>query len=140
MCCKRYLSDEGMNVLIGKYWDEAKTHLGRDFSVDMSTVEITFLIIHIHGCHWGLSIFHVKNRDARFDNGYHCPINKEMQDKTRIILTSFQQATGLLCFEILSWSPVQRFKVPMPDQPSVIATSCKGTGSCGVGVVYCVRD
>ena len=110
------------------------------FSVDMSTVEIIFLPVHIHGCHWGLSIFDVKNRDVRFDDGYHCRITKEMQDNTRIIITSFHQTTGLPCFDISSWSPVQRFKIPMPDQPSVSATSCNGTGSCGVGVVYCVRD
>lgn len=124
LCCERYLNDEVTNLLIVKYCDEANVRLGRDFftmlpsyatskfcasavnhvcfSVDMSTVEIIFLPVHIHGCHWGLSIFDVKNRDVRFDDGYHCRITKEMQDNTRIIITSFHQATGLPCFDISS--------------------------------------
>ena len=162
LCCERYLNDEVMNLLIMKYCEEAnERHQEEAFtmlpsyvtsvfgtnsihhlcaSVDMSKVDTVFLPTHLHGCHWGLTIFYVKEHEVQFDDGYHCPITNELEDTITGILKTFHQATGLQCFESSSWSRTQRFRIPMPDQPPVTATSRNGTGSCGVGVLCCVRD
>ena len=49
-------------------------------SVDMSKVDTVFLRMHPHGCHWGLTIFYVKEQEVQFDDGYHCPITNELED------------------------------------------------------------
>lgn len=162
LCCKRYLNDEVMNLLIIKYCEEANERgHGEVFTmlpsyvqsafgtnaihyvcanVDIGKVDIIFLPMHLHGCHWGLSVFYVKKQEVQFDDGYHCPITSEMESTISGILKTFHQATSLPCFEPSSWSPLQRFEIPMPDQPTVTAGSLNGTGSCGVGVLCCVRD
>ncbi|KAL9977299.1 hypothetical protein ACROYT_G014689 [Oculina patagonica] len=162
LCCERYLNDEVMNLLIIKYCEEAnKRRQGEVFTmlpsyvtslfgtnaihqvcanVDMSKVDIVFLPMHLHGCHWGLAVFYVKKQEVQFDDGYHCPITNEMESTINGILRTFHQATSLPCFEPSCWSGVQRFKIPMPDQPAVSASFLNGTGSCGVGVLCCVRD
>jgi len=73
LCCERYLTDEIINVLTIKYCDAANERLGRDViamlptdtsrhfresavfnlvaNVDMSTVEMIFLPMLLHGNH-----------------------------------------------------------------------------------------
>ena len=162
LCCEQYLNDEVTNLLIIKYCENANERCQEEVftmlpsyvtsvfgnnsihqlcaSVDMSKVHTVFLPTHLHGCHWGLTIFSVQEQEVQFDDGYHCPITNELEDTVRGILSTFHQATGLQCFEPSFWSRVQRFKIPMPDQPTVTASSHNGTGSCGVGVLCCVRD
>lgn len=162
LCCERNLNDEVMNLLIIKYCENANERPQEEVftmlpsyvtsvfgtnsihqlcvSVDMGKVDTIFLPTHLHGCHWGLTIFYVKEKEVQFDDGYHCPITNSLQDTINSILSTFHQATGLQCFEPSFWSRVQRFKIPMPDQPTVTASSRNGTGSCGVGVLCCVRD
>ena len=162
LCCERYLNDEVMNLLINKYCDEANSRLGGDVfsmlpsyvtaefgcnailqlcaSVDITTTEVVFYPKHLNGNHWGLIILNTKKKEVQIDDGYHCPITTEIKDTTNAILANFHQATNLPSFQLSSWSPVQRFKVTMPDQPTVSESSHHGTGSCGVGVVCCVRD
>lgn len=162
LCCEGYLNDEVMNLLIIKYCENANERPQEEVftmlpsyvtsvfgtnsihqlcvSVDMGKVDTIFLPTHLHGCHWGLTIFYVKEKEVQFDDGYHCPITNSLQDTINSILSTFHQATGLQCFEPSFWSRVQRFKIPMPDQPTVTASSRNGTGSCGVGVLCCVRD
>ena len=162
LCCERYLNDEVMNLLIIKYCENANERRQEEVftmlpsyvtsvfgnnsihqlcaSVDMSKIHTVFLPTHLHGCHWGLTIFYIKEQEVQFDDGYHCPITNELEDTVRGILRTFHQATSLQCFEPSFWSRVQRFKIPMPDQPTVTASSRNGTGSCGVGVLCCVRD
>ena len=53
--------------------------------------------------------------------------------KTLPISGQGQQITTLQQCRPRTWSKVQRFTVPMPDQPN-------GSGCYGVGVIYCVRD
>lgn len=102
LCCEIYLNKEIVSMLITKYCNEANEQCGKDvfplltsfvrsnistravhqmcISANFSTVEITFLPFHLLRCHWGLSIFDVKNREVRFDYGYHCPTTNQMQD------------------------------------------------------------
>ena len=54
-------------------------------------------------------------------------------DFTQSETANLYEITTLQHFLPRTWSKVQRFTVPMPDQPN-------GSGSCGVGVIYCVRD
>ena len=151
LCCERYLNDQVMNLLIRKFCDDVNERMGEnvpsyvkvDFglnvihqlcaNMDITSTEIVFFPVHLHGNHWGLSIFYIKEREVQFDDGYHCAITKQLGDNINSILTKFHEATNLPCFELSSWGSVKRFKVPMPDQPT-------GSGSCGVGVVCCVRD
>ena len=162
LCCERYLNDKVMNLLIIKYCEKANERLQEEVftmlpsyvtlafgansiqrlcaSVDMSKIGIVFLPVHLHGCHWGLTIFYVNEKDVQFDDGYHCPITKQIKNTVSVVLNTFHQATGLQRFEPSSWNTVQRFKIPMPDQPTDTANSRNGTGSCGVAVLCCVRD
>ena len=161
LCCERYLNDKVMNLLIIKYCEKANDHR-QEFltpltsyvmsvfgtnsihqlcaSVDTNKVDTVFLPTHLHGCHLGLMIFYVKEKEVQFDNGYHCPITNELEDTINSILRTFHQANDLQCFDSSSWTRVQRLKIPMPDQPTVTASSRNGTGSCGVGVLCCVQD
>ena len=143
LCCERYLTDEVINLLIIKYCDAANRRLEEELfcmlpsdvstnfrksavhnlyaNVNMSTVDLIFLPMHLHGNHWGLLVFDVRDCSIEYDDGFHYPI------------TAF--TTGLSRFQPSIWnrSRVQRFRVPMPDQPC-------SSGSCGVGVVFCVKD
>ena len=82
LCCERYLTDEIINVLTIKYCDAANARLERDVfamlptdiskqfresavfnlsaNIDMSTVEMIFLPMLLHGNHWGLLVFNVR--------------------------------------------------------------------------------
>ena len=154
-CCGRYLTDEVINLLINKYCDEANGRHGMDFfallpsvvstkfrqsavhnlraNVDMRTVEMIFLPMHLHGNHWGLLVFDASNCSVEYDDGFHFPVTVSIQELVGKTLASLCEITSLLRCQPSTWSRVQRFRVPMPDQPI-------GSGSCGVGVVYCVRD
>ena len=155
LCCERYLNDEVINLLINKYCNAANGRLGRDLfamlpsdvstkfresavhnlyaNVDISTVETIFLPMHLHGNHWGLLVFDASNCSVEYDDGFHYPVTASIQELASKTLTSLCEMSGLQRFQPSIWSRVQRFRVPMPDQP-------RGSGSCGVGVVYCVRD
>ena len=69
-----------------------------------------------------------------FDDGYHCQISRDLQDRTNIILSMIHENTKLVKSKQCDWKEIQRFKVPMPDHPKV------GSGSCGVAVICAVRD
>ena len=155
MCCERYLTDEIINVLTIKYCDAANARLERDVfamlptdiskqfresavfnlsaNIDMSTVETIFLPMLLHGNHWGLLVFNVRDCTVEYDDGFHYPVTSSVQQLSDRTLTAIFETTGLQRFQPPIWNKVQRFRVPMPDQPS-------GSGSCGVGVVFCVRD
>ena len=82
LCCKRYLNDEVMNLLIIEFCDEENERLGEnvfcmlpsdvkaDFglnvihqlckNMDITSMEIVFFPVHLHGNHWRLSIFYIK--------------------------------------------------------------------------------
>lgn len=92
-----------------------------------------YIPIHRDGNHWGLLVFNVNKRCVEYDDGFHysvCLSIQELADKT---LAHLYEITTLQHFRPWTWSKVQRFTVPMPDQPN-------GSGSCGVCVIYCVRD
>jgi len=84
-------------------------------------------------CHWGLVIFSVGEQSVFFDDGYHCQISRGLQDRTKIILSMIHENTELVKFKQCDWKQIQRFKVPMPDQPEA------GSGGCGVAVICAVR-
>ena len=155
LCCERYLTDEVINLLIIKYCDAANGRLGRELfcmlpsdistyfresavrnlyaNVDMTTVDPIFLPMHLHGNHWGLLVFDVRDCYIEYDDGFHYPITASIQQLANTTLKAISETTGLSRFQPSIWNRVQRFRVPMPDQPS-------NSGSSGVGVVFCVRD
>ena len=155
LCCERYLTDEIINVLTIKYSDAANERLGRDVfamlptdisrhfrgiavfnlvaNLDMSTVEMIFLPMLLHGNHWGLRVFNVRDCTVEYDDGFHYPVNSFVQELSGKTLKVIFETTGLRGFQRTNWNKVQRFRVPMADQPI-------GSGSCGVGVMFCVRD
>ena len=155
LCCERYLTDEVINLLIIKYCDAANGRLGRELFcmlpsdistyfresavrnlyaiVDMTTVDPIFLPMHLHGNHWGLLVFDVRDCYIEYDDGFHYPITASIQQLANTTLKAISETTGLSRFQPSIWNRVQRFRVPMPDQSS-------NSGSCGVGVVFCVRD
>lgn len=160
MCGERYLSDEIINLLIQSYCDRAnaKHHscryklLPSFLSVgevskklienickaeEMNEIEVLFLPIHMLQCHWGLAIFSVSEQTVFFDDGYHCPVSEDLRCRTKTILSVIAECTKLAKFQPLRWNEIQRFKVPMPDQPQ---NSEIGSGSCGVSVICAARD
>ena len=160
MCGERYLSDEIINLLIQSYCDRAnaKHHscryklLPSFLSVgevskklienickaeEMNEIEVLFLPIHMLQRHWGLAIFSVSEQTVFFDDGYHCPVSEDLRCRTKTILSVIAECTKLAKFQPLRWNEIQRFKVPMPDQPQ---NSEIGSGSCGVSVICAARD
>ena len=157
MCGERYLSDEIINLLIQRYCDlaneknqsctfillpsflsvgEVSGNLIRNICTveDMNEVEVMFLPVHMAElCHWGLVIFSVGEQSVFFDDGYHCQISRDLRYRTKIILSMIHENTELVKFKQCDWKEIQRFKVPMPDQPKA------GSGSCGVTVICAVR-
>lgn len=151
MCCERYLTDEIIKLLIIKYCDVANGLLGRELfcmlpsdistnfresavrnlyaNVDMSTVEVIFLPVHLYGNHWGRLVFDVRDCSVEYDDGFTI-LSPELASTTT--LKTISETTGLSRFQPSIWNRVQRFRVPMPDQPS-------SSGSFGVGVVFCAR-
>ena len=151
LCCERYLTDEIINVLTIKYCDAANARLERDVfamlptdiskqfresavfnlsaNIDMSTVETIFLPMLLHGNHWGLLVFNVRDCTVEYDDGFHYPVTSSVQQLSDRTLKAIFETTGLQRFQPPIWNKVQRFRVPMPDQPS-------GSGSCGAGVVF----
>lgn len=101
LCCERYLTDEIINVLTIKYCDAANARLERDVSamlptdiskhfresavfdlsanIDMSTVEMIFLPMLLHGNHWGLLVFNVRDGTVEHDDGFHYPVTSSVQ-------------------------------------------------------------
>ena len=155
LCCERYLTDEIINLFISKYCDTANDGFGRSVfamlpsdvstqfqtsavhhlnaNVELSTVETIFLPIHRDGNHWGLLVFNVNKRCFEYDDGFHYPKSLSIQELADKTLASLYEISTLQHFRPSAWMKVQRFKVPMPDQPNA-------SGSCRVGVIYCVRD
>ena len=68
-----------------------------------------------------------------YDDGFHYPMSFSIQELADKTLANLYEITTLQHFRPRAWSKVQRFMVPMPDQPN-------DSGSCGGGVIYCVRD
>ena len=88
-------------------------------SHDMASVVQMFLPVHMQNkCHWGLLIFSVRDCQVFFDDGYHYPIPKEPKCNATNIINIIYQTTSNDNFHPSKWSKVERFKVPMPDQPS----------------------
>ena len=97
---------------------------------DMESVANMFLPVHMNSCHWGLAMFSIKNKTVFFDDGYHCPIPKELK----------QNANRIIDINPFSWCDIRRFIVPLPDQPSAVTASPEGSRSCGVAVICAIRD
>ena len=102
-------------------------------NVELSTVETIFNPIHRDGNHWGLLVFNVNKRCVECDDGFHYPVCLSIQELADKTLAHLYEITTLQHFRPWTWSKVQRFTVPMPDQPN-------GSGCCGVGAIYYVRD
>lgn len=102
----------------------------------MGSVENMFLPVHMDSCHWGLAIFSIKNQTVFFDDGYNCSIPEELKHNATKIIQIIFQRTGNDKFNPSGWCDIERFTVPLPDQPSVAT----GSGSCGVAVICAIRD
>ncbi|KAJ7387583.1 Cysteine-type peptidase [Desmophyllum pertusum] len=109
LCCERYLNDEVINLLINTFCDAANERHGRTLytmlssyistnfqtsavqyiyaNVDMSTVEIIFLPIHLNGNHWGLLVFDANNCFVGYDYRFHYPVTLSLQDLPGKIIT-----------------------------------------------------
>ena len=85
-------------------------------------------------------MFSIKNKTVFFDDGYHCPIPKELKQNANRIIDIIFQTTGNDKFNPSSWCDIRRFIVPLPDQPSAVTGSPEGSGSCGVAVICAIRD
>ena len=86
-------------------------------NVNMSTVDRIFLPMHLHGNHWGLLVFDVRDCSIEYDDGFHYPITASIQQLANTTLKTISETTGLSRFQPSIWnrSRVQRFRVPMPD-------------------------
>ena len=163
LCGERYLSDEIINFLGQKYCDKANEESQMHQNIllpsylstgnvlktvverichqnDMESVANMFLPVHMNSCHWGLAMFSIKNKTVFFDDGYHCPIPKELKQNANRIIDIIFQTTGNDKFNPSSWCDIRRFIVPLPDQPSAVTGSPEGSGSCGVAVICAIRD
>ena len=98
-------------------------------NIDISAVEMIFLPMLLHGNHWRLLVFNVRDCTVEYDDGFHYPVTTSVQQLSDGTLKAIFETTGLQRFQPPIWNKVQRFRVPMPDQPS-------GSGSCGAGVVF----
>ena len=160
---ERYVSDEVINFLGQKYCDKAneESQLGQNIFLpsylstgkvlnnvvehichqnDMEGVVTMFLPVHMNSCHWGLAIFSMKNQTVYFDDGYHCPVPQNLKKNAREIIQIIFRVTGNDAFNPSSWCDIKRFTTPLPDQPSAATGSPDGSGSCGVAVIYAIRD
>lgn len=94
---------------------------------NMGTVVNMLLPVHRNACHWGLAILSIKDQTVFFDDGYHCPIPKELKTNCRRITDIIFQTSGDVKFN-------------PSDQPSSESGSPEACGSCGVAVVCAIRD
>ena len=163
LCGERYLSDEILNFLIQKYCDRSNERCQVEEHIllpsflstgnvlrnvvericlhtDMERVVNMFLPVHMNSCHWGLAIFSVGDQEIHFDDGYHCPIPGNLKTNAEKILNIVFESTRSDTYKASNWHEIQRFKVPMPDQPEGTTASKSGFGSCGVAVICAVRD
>ena len=137
---ERYLSDEIINLLIQRYCDLANennqsctfTLLSSFLSVgevsenviksictveDINEVEVMFLPVYMAElCHWGLVILSVGEQSVFLDDRYHCQISRDLQERTKIILSMIHENTELVKFKQCDWREIQRFK---PDQTNL---------------------
>ena len=121
LCCECYLTNEIINVLIRKDCDAANECFGRSiFAMLPSDVSTQFLTSAVHNLNVNVELSTVET--------IFIPIHRN--GKT---LANLYEITTLQDFLARTWSKVSRFTVPIPDQPNA-------SGSCGVGVIYCVRD
>ena len=49
-------------------------------NVDMSTVEMIFLPILLHGNHWRLPVFNVPDCAVEYGDGFHYPVTSSVQE------------------------------------------------------------
>ena len=137
-CCERYLTDEIINVLTIKYCDAANARLERDVfamlptdiskqfresavfnlsaNIDISTVEMIFLPMLLHGNHLRLLVFNVRDCTVEYDDGFHYPVTSSVQQLSDRTLKAIFETTGLQRFQPPIWNKVQRFRVPMSTQ------------------------
>jgi len=89
----------------------------------MASVVQMFLPVHMQNkCHWGLAIFSVRECKVFFDDGYHYPVPEQLKRNATDIIDIIYQTTSNDNFHPSKWCQIERFKVPMPDQPS---SSCE---------------
>ena len=94
--------------------------------VDVSAVDMVFLPMHLHGSHLGLLVFDARKCSVEHDDGFRYTMYSHISSgKASTTLKAICETTGLLRFQASIWSRVQRFRAPMPDQPS-------GSASCRV--------
>ena len=164
LCGERYLSDEILNFLGNKFCDRANDDHQSCLNVllpsflsngiiinsvvkkvctshDMASVANMFLPVHVQDeCHWGLAIFSVGDCKVFFDDGYHYPVTEELKRNATDVINIIYQTTSNENFHPSKWCQIERFKVPMPDQPSSSCGMTTGCGSCGVAVICLIRD
>ena len=164
LCGERYLSDEILNFLGHKFCERANDEHQACLNIllpsflssgniinsvvskicvshDMASVVQMFLPVHMQNeCHWGLAIFSVRECKVFFDDGYHYPVPEELKRNATDIMDIIYQTTSNDNFHPSKWCQIERFKVPMPDQPSSSRGTTTGCGSCGVAVICSIRD
>lgn len=164
LCGERYLSDELLNFLGDKFCDMANEKhqscqniLLPSFlstgtilesvvnnichSHDMASVVHMFLPVHMsEECHWGLAIFSVTDSTVFFDDGYHYPIPENLKRNSAEIIKVIYKASNNEHFQPSKWCKIERFKIPIPDQPSSSKGTTTGCGSCGVAVICSIHD
>ena len=108
-----------------KYSDAANERLGRDVfamlptdisrhfresavfnlvaNVDMSTVEMVFLPMLLHGNHWGLLVFNVRDCAVEYNESFHYPVNSFVQELSGKTLKVIFETTGLQRFQQTNW-------------------------------------
>ena len=164
LCGERYLSDEIFNFLGHKFCERANNEHQACLNIllpsflssgniinsvvskicvshDMVSVVKMFLPVHMQNeCHWGLAIFSVRECKVFFDDGYHYPVPEELKRNATDIIDIIYQTTSNDNFHPSKWCQIERFKVPMPDQPSSSRGTTTSCGSCGVAVICSIRD
>ena len=74
------------------------------------------------------------------DDGYHCPVPEKLKQNARRIFDAIFQTSGDVKFNPSAWCDIRRFIVPLLDQPSSVTGSPEGCGSCGMAIVFVIRD
>ena len=73
-------------------------------NVNMSTVDLIFLPMHLHGNHWGLLVFDVRDCSIEYDEGFHNPITASIQQLVNTTLKTISETTAPWKFDVLKTS------------------------------------
>ena len=104
-------------------------------------VSIIVTPIHIPSRrHWGILCFDAVNRTAYFDDGLKIVPPRSTVTVVRNMLNGFSVLSDDSRFKLEQWNH-PRLCLPLPriNMPQQTTTGV-GAGSCGIGVILCVRD